>query len=197
MPELKGAELIEGRVCVPSPARHERHGKPQGIVGAWLATYGAATPGVQFSVAGTVRLDFENEPQPDGMLFIDPMRGGQARVDEDDYVSGAPELIVEVSASTASFDLHEKLGVYRRNGVLEYVVLRVEDGELDWFVLEDTEYVRLSPDTDGLMKSRVFPGLWLDPAALLAQDTAGVLRTLQAGLASEAHAGFVRRLAGS
>jgi Uma2 family endonuclease len=194
MPELKGAQLIEGRVYMPSPVRHSRHSKPHGIVGSWLGTYAAATPGVEFGFGGTVRLDLENEPQPDAFLFIDPAFGGHARVDEDDYVAGAPELIAEVSASTASFDLHEKLTVYRRNGVQEYFVWRTEDRAADWFGLERTEYVRFVPDGDGLLKSRVFPGLWLDAAFLIALDLAAVLRALQRGLASEAHAEFVRRL---
>lgn len=142
-----------------------------------------------------MRLDLDNEPQPDAILFIDPARGGQTRIDPDDYVSGAPEFVAEVSASTASYDLHEKLGAYKRNGVLEYLVWRVEDREIDWFVLEGTEYRRLAAEADGTLQSRAFPGLWLDPAALVALDAAAVLDTLRRGLATDAHGAFARRLA--
>lgn len=192
MPDVNRAELIEGVVHMPSPVRHARQGKPNLLVASWIGAYAAATPGVDGSTGGTVRLDLDNEPQPDALLFIVPAKGGQVRIDDDDYVSGAPELVVEISASTASYDLHEKFTVYRRNGVREYLVWRVDDGAVDWFVLEGSEYHRQEPDIDGHLKSRTFPGLWLDPAALLAHDAGGVLAALQKGLATEAHAAFGR-----
>ena len=77
---------------------------------------------------------------PDVLLRIEPQAGGQSRVGDDDYLEGAPELIVEIAASSAAYDLHDKLRVYRRNGVREYVVWRVHDRQLDWFALEDDEY---------------------------------------------------------
>ena len=188
MPHLKKAELIEGIVYMPSPVRHRVHGRPHSQVIGWLALYEAATPGVQVGDNSTVRLDLDNEPQPDAILLIDPERGGQTRLSEDGYIEGAPELIVEVTASTASYDLHAKLHVYRRNGVREYVVWRVQDEAIDWFVLREGQYERLPPAADGYLHSAVFAGLWLDPAALLRQDLATVLAVAQQGLASPAHA---------
>ncbi|MGE0707428.1 MAG: Uma2 family endonuclease [Planctomycetota bacterium] len=120
--------------------------------------------------------------------------GGQTR-DEDGYVAGAPELVAEVAASSVSYDLHDKLGAYRRNGVREYLVWRVLDRALDWFVLRDERYEPLAPVGDGTLRSAVFPGLWLDPRALLAGDLAAVLARLQAGLASPEHGAFRARLA--
>jgi Uma2 family endonuclease len=119
---LKKAELIEGVVYVPAALRYRRHGKPHGLIMTWLGVYEAATPGVESADNTTVRLDWENEPQPDALLRIDEACGGQSWISEDDYVEGAPELIVEIAASSASYDLHDKLRVYRRNGVLEYLV---------------------------------------------------------------------------
>jgi Uma2 family endonuclease len=194
MPHLKKAELIEGVVYVPSPVRHRLHGRPHTHVIAWLGQYEASTPGVEASDNSTVRLDLDNEPQPDALLLIDPQRGGQTRLSEDGYIEGAPELVVEVASSSASYDLHAKLHAYRRNGVREYVAWRVLDQEIDWFVLREGHYERLQPNRDGLLQSEVFAGLWLDPAALVRGDVAAVLATGQQGLASPEHTAFLARL---
>ncbi|MDH3600278.1 MAG: Uma2 family endonuclease [Candidatus Tectomicrobia bacterium] len=194
MPHVKKAELIEGVVYMPSPVRHRLHGEPHSYVMGWLVLYKASTPGVQVSDNSTVRLDLDNEPQPDAILLIDPERGGQTRLSEDGYVEGAPELVVEVASSSASYDLHAKQHVYRRNGVREYVVWRVLDQAVDWFVLREGEYERLQPGADGLLRSNVFAGLWLDPDALVQDDLATVLATVQQGAASLEHEAFVARL---
>ena len=141
----------------------------------------------------TVRLDEDNELQPDALLRIETDRGGQARRSEDDYLEGPPELVAEVASSSVSIDLHAKLNVYRRNGVREYVVWRVQDGAIDWFILRGGEYQRLQPGSDGLIKSEVFPGLWLDVAAMLRGDLRTVLAALEQGTHSAEHAEFVRR----
>ncbi len=194
MPHLKKAELIEGVVYVPSPVRHRYHGHQHTHMTGWLGQYEAHTPGVEASDNATVRLDLDNEPQPDVLLFIDPACGGQARIDADGYIEGAPELVAEVASSSASYDLHAKLRVYRRNGVREYIVWRVLDQEIDWFVLRAGQYERVPLDAEGLYRSEVFPGLWLDPAALLRGDLATVLAVVQHGLASPEHAAFATRL---
>jgi Uma2 family endonuclease len=193
MPGLKKAELIEGVVFLPSPVRHEGHGWQHNALGTWLGTYSAATPGVQPSDNASVRLDLDNEPQPDALLLIDPRCGGQVRI-TDGYIEGAPELAAEVSGSSVSIDLNSKLRVYRRNGVREYLVWRVRDGALDWFVLRQGQFVRLDPEPDGTLHSPTFPGLWLDPQALVQLQTARVLQVLQQGLASAEHAAFVAKL---
>jgi Uma2 family endonuclease len=154
--------------------------------------YRAATPGTTSVGNTTVRLDLDNEPQPDVLLRI--ARGGTSRISDDGYVEGPPELVVETSASSASYDLHDKLRGYRRNGVQEYIVRRVLDGAIDWLALREGMYLRLEPDDEGILRSEVFPGLWLDFPALLSGDLAKVLATLQQGLASPEHAAFVERL---
>lgn len=194
MPSLKKAELIEGVVYMPSPVRHRRHGRPHLHLGTWIGVYEAATPGVEGADNTTARLDLENEPQPDLLLLIDPQRGGQATITEDDYIAAAPELVAEVASSSASYDLHTKLDAYRRNGVKEYIVWRVLDQAVDWFVLRDEQYEPLAPDSDGFHKSTVFPGLWLDAAALICGDLARVFAVVQQGTASAEHAEFVARL---
>ena len=114
--------------------------------------------------------------------MIKPECGGQARISDDDYVEGAPELVAEIAASSVSYDLGKKLHVYERNGVREYLVWRVQDREIDWFVLRDGRFEALAPGDDGILRSTVFPGLWLDRAALLRGDLAAVLAALQQGL---------------
>jgi Uma2 family endonuclease len=193
MADLKKAELIEGVVYVGSPVRFDHHARPHAVLMGWLMTYWFQTPGVEVADNGTVRLDERNEPQPDAALMIERGCGGRAQVSADDYVEGAPELVAEVSASSVRLDLGPRLDAYRRNGVQEYVVWRVDDAAVDWFVLRAGQYERL-PLTEGAYRSEVFPGLWLDPAALIATDRAAVLRVLQQGLASAEHAAFVVRL---
>jgi Uma2 family endonuclease len=195
-PEIKKAELIEGIVYMPSPVRADRHGDPHFIVITWLGNYQVATPGVRGSDNATLRLDFLNEPQPDVILQLDPAVGGHSYVDADGYLQGAPELIVEVAASSVSYDMHQKKNVYARHGVIEYLVLLPMEQQIAWFVLRDGHYERLRPDRDGILRSQVFPGLWLQPIALLENDLATLLALLQQGLASSEHAAFVSQLKG-
>ncbi|MDJ0736960.1 MAG: Uma2 family endonuclease [Nostocaceae cyanobacterium] len=194
MPNVKKAELIEGIVYMASPLRFRSHAQPHSLVMVWLGTYKVMTPGVELGDNATVRLDLDNEPQPDAVLLIDPSLGGQTNISEDDYIEGAPELVVEVAASSASNDLHDKKRVYRRNGVREYIVWQVFENKLDWFSLQAGEYIPLEADTDGIIKSLVFPGLWLVSAALLVGDMKQVLAVLQQGLDSQEHTDFLQTL---
>ncbi len=194
MPEVKKAELINGVVYMGSPVRFRNHARPHSHIVTWLGNYEAATPGTLQFDNTTVRLDEDNEPQPDAGLMIEADRGGQAIIDRDDYIRGAPELIVEVAASSASRDLNIKKRAYELRGVREYVVWRVRQGALDWFELSEGAFVRRALDAEGLHKSVVFPGLSLDPMALLRGDLAAVLDRLRLGLASPEHAEFVARL---
>jgi len=195
MPHIKRAELIEGVVYVPSPV-HLSHGKAHGQAIVWLGTYCAATSAVELGDNTTIRLDLDNEFQPDVLLRIDPTVGGRSRVSADDYVEGAPELIMEIASSSTSYDLHDKLKVYRRNRVQEYVVWQVYDRRVDWFVLSEDEYVSLPADASGVIHSQVFPGLRLAVEALLNGDLASVLAELQKGLETPEHAAFIQRLGG-
>lgn len=197
MPDLSKAELIEGVVHLPPAAlRFRSHGQPHSRLNGWLAFYEALTPGVSVGTEPTVKLNHRNYPQPDVVLMIDHDRGGQAHLSKDDYIEGAPELAIEISASSVSIDLGIKKTAYRRYGVKEYIVWRVFDRALDWFYLSSSEsdYVKLSDDDSGVIKSPTFPGLWLASEALLQGDTAQVFAQLQAGLATDEHAAFVAQL---
>jgi Uma2 family endonuclease len=194
MPHLKKAELIEGEVYMSSAVRYRQHGHPHSRLVNWLANYETDTPGVEAGDNSSVRLDVDNEPQPDGFLLVLPERGGNARISEDDFIEGAPELVAEVSSSSVSFDLGKKLNVYRRCGVREYIVWRVRDRQVDWFVNREGRFEPLAPSADGILRSTVFPGLWLDPAALVQNRKAIVKAVLEQGLKSPEHAEFVARL---
>ncbi len=194
MPHLKKAELIEGVVSMPPPVSLGEHAGPHANLVTWLGTYEAFTPGVMGAAEGSVRLGASSMPQPDAMLFIRPAHGGRVRISADDYVEGGPELVVEVAASSIPLDTGPKLQLYQRYDVQEYIVWRVPDGEIDWFVRRGGQYTRLPPDAAGIYRSEVFPGLWLDAAALVRRDLGRVLSLLQQGLASPEHADFVAQL---
>jgi Uma2 family endonuclease len=193
MPHVKKAELIEGVVHMSSPVSFEGHGEPQAHLLMWLGLYRAFTLGTRVADNATVRLDLDNEPQPDGLLIIDPSRGGRTTI-TDDFITGGPELAAEVASSSASIDRNTKLRAYRRNSVQEYLLWRVRDRAIDWFALRAGQYDPLTVGADGVVRSQVFPGLWLDVQALLADDLARVVAVLQLGLASPEHADFVARM---
>jgi len=193
-PDVKKAELIEGVVYMATPVRAQQHGRPHSDIMGWLSLYRAPTPGIMSLDNTTVRLDNDNEPQPDALLRLDTTLGGQSRIAEDDYLEGPPELIVEIAASSAAYDLHSKRRVYQRSGVQEYLVVQMYEQWVDWFVLRDGVYEPLKADEAGILRSEVFPGLWLDVEALLTGDLAAVLAVLGEGVASEEHTAFVARL---
>ncbi|MGD1866294.1 MAG: Uma2 family endonuclease [Phormidesmis sp.] len=192
MPAHIKAELIEGVVYLPAAVRIRKHAQPHHDLITWTGVYRALTPGVMGCDNATVRLDADNEPQPDILLRIE--KGGQSRISEDDYLEGAPELAVEIAASSASYDLHDKKNAYRRNGVQEYVVWEANNQRINWFSLQAGEYVSLEPDEKGILRSQVFPGLWLDVQAFVTGDMNQVLETLRVGINSQAHQDFVKKL---
>jgi Uma2 family endonuclease len=194
-PRVKKAELIERTVyLMASPLHFESHAEPHAIIMTWLGSYWFATPGVRLGDNATVRLDADNEPQPDALLRLPEHAGGKSRLSKDDYIEGAPELVVEIAASSASYDLHQKRQVYRRNGVQEYIVWQVYEKRLDWWVLIDGEYVAVTPDSTGLLRSHTFPGLVLDVAALLKGSGATLLEKLHHALRTPEHQAFVKSL---
>ncbi len=179
MPSLKKAELIQGKVIMSSPVRTDVHARPDSVLQTWLGVYAATfADTVDAVINATVKLGPDDVAQPDGALYL---LQGQASLDEKGYLIGSPELVVEIAASSASIDAREKLASYRRAGIKEYLLWRVLDETLEWFVLDDDEYVPLE-DSDGVIKSRTFDGLWLDGYAALAGDRAAVLSCLQRGL---------------
>jgi Uma2 family endonuclease len=196
MPDLKKAELIEGVVHMASPVRHVQHGGPHGLLGGWLARYRAKTPGLILSDNASLRLDGDNEPQPDLLLAIPAHRGGTLHIAADGILEGSPDLIVEIAASSASYDLHSKRHVYRRNGVWEYLVWRTEDRAIDWFALDGGTYVPLSVDSDGHLRSRRFPGLWLPVAEALADDLQALHDAVDRGCSTAGHRAFAAQLRG-
>ena len=179
---------------MPSPVRFVQHGQAHIALAGWLANYLAATPGVTGSDNVTVRLDYENEVQPDAFLRLDVALGGRSSITEDDYIAGAPELIVEIAASSVAYDMYDKRRVYARNGVQEYLVAQAYEQRVDWFALSEGVYGAVQPDANGVLRSGVFPGLWLPVDALWAGDLARMLQVLQQGLASEGHQKYVASL---
>jgi Uma2 family endonuclease len=191
MPHVKKAELIEGIVYMPSSVRVRNHGLPDSLVHLWLGLYASETPSVECVGNTTVRLDLDNEPQPDLILFKLPEKGGQARISADDYIEGPPELVVEIAGSSRAYDLHQKKGAYRRNGVREYIAWITGERRLIWWELRNGDYQEIIPQADGLLKSGVFPGLWLNVPALLSGDKKALVEALRLGLDSSEHRAFL------
>lgn len=194
LPMLKKAELIDGVVFMSAAVRDDVHGEPHGLLMAWLVNYALMTPGVRSADNSSVRMDEENMPQPDGCLRLPRELGSTVTRAIDGYLEGAPDLVVEVSASSASIDLHRKFDVYRAHGVREYVVWRTVDEAVDWFVLRQGEYQPIPLDAQGWYKSELFPGLWLNPQVLLYGFPTAIHAMMHVGMESAEHATFVSRL---
>ncbi len=193
MPPGTRAELIDGVVYMPSPVGRS-HGRAHPPVTVWLDYYAENTPGVEFLDNATTILGWKSEMQPDGLLRILPECDGRTW-DEGAFIGGGPELVVEISRATRSVDLGPKKADYERAGVQEYVVRAIDPDEVHWFGQHRGELVPRSADDDGLYRSTVFPGLWLDPAALLAGDRSRLRAVVDQGCATAEHAAFVARLA--
>ena len=195
MPDVR-AELIQGVVYM-SAAALPRHGRIHSIVSAWAATYEYETEGMETYIDTSAILGERSEPQPDTFLIIPPEKGGQMRWSEEfpEYLEGAPEFIAEVANSSESYDLHQKREDYEQHGVREYLVVALKQKRVYWFVNRGDRFEELSPDADGILKSTVFPGLWLDPAAHLAAKSKRVIDVLKLGLATPEHAAFAAALA--
>jgi hypothetical protein len=193
MPPDTRAELVGGIVYMPSPMRLD-HGNSSRIVAGWFLHYQWKTLGVTGADGATLKLDFKGEPQPDHMLRIPAELGGQTHVDDQGYLAGAPEMVVEVARSSRSFDLNQKKADYERVGVREYVVVEREPDRIHWFVLRHKRFQVLRPGPDGIYRSEVFPGLWLDAKALYAEDLPRLMEILDQGLATPEHAAFVAKL---
>ncbi|HUA61099.1 MAG TPA: Uma2 family endonuclease [Verrucomicrobiae bacterium] len=181
MPDLKRAELIDGVVYMPSPVS-DFHDDFHTRMSFWLTSYAASTPSCRSGITGTWLMSPDSAPQPDLTLRLRPERGGQSRI-EGKYAAGAPELIVEISHTTAAKDKGVKLRLYERSGVREYITVMPHEQEIVWRELVNGSYREIALDADGLFRSRVFPGLWLDPAALWAGDLAGLADAVQRGVA--------------
>ncbi len=192
MPELKRAELIGGTIYMPSPLAIP-HSSNEIRVSVWLSLYGDATPGCQALAQATTRM-FTDAPQPDCQLRILEECGGKSGV-EGDYVRGAVELVAEICHSSAAYDLHQKKDLYRKVGVEEYVAVLVREKKVLWHRWQKGGYGFLSPDKYGIFHSVVFPGLWLNPKSLFADDLSELKRVLELGIKTPEHAAFVEKLA--
>jgi Uma2 family endonuclease len=194
MPPETRAELVGGVVYIPSPVSYD-HGEPDNNVSGWLFHYKRFTPGVRSPNDVTVKLDPKGEPQPDCQLRIPEELGGQTKIDAQGYITGPPELVVEVARSSRHYDLNEKKADYQRARVREYVVVELGPDRIHWFIRRGSSFAQLRPGPDGIYRSHVFPGLWFDPDALFAEDLDRLIQVLEQGLATPEHAEFVAKLA--
>jgi Uma2 family endonuclease len=193
MPEGTWAELVGGVVYMPSPLRGE-HGEYDDVVSYWVVHYKRLTKGLRSGKNSTVILDSSGETQPDGHLRIPQALGGQTRI-ERGFIVGAPELAIEIARSSRYYDLGAKKSDYERAGVQEYLVFELDPNRIHWFIRRGDYFEDLLPGPDGIYRSEVFPGLWLDPEAFYAEDLDRLVEVLEQGRATPEHAAFVSRLA--
>jgi Uma2 family endonuclease len=193
MPEHIRAELIGGVVSMASPLGLG-HGRSNVPVVIWLDHYAELTTGVEVVENASVFLEDYGELQPDVILRILPENGGRTR-DQGRYYANGPELIVEIADTTLRKDLGPKLADYERAGVSEYIVFGIDPLLVRWHLRVEGRLVEVEPDADGIFRSKVFPGLWLDPAALLRGDRRRLREVVNLAVATAEHADFLRRLA--
>jgi hypothetical protein len=191
MPGLKFAELFDGVVYMPSPVSVE-HGRRDGLMQLLLATYAARTA-VCVNITNATWLMGGSAPQPDIAVRLLPEFGGMT--DTSGFLAvGAPELVVEICRSSRSYDLGPKLALYQRAGVPEYLAVLIEDQRIEWRYLEGGSYRLMQPDENGVFKSRIYPGLWVDETAFWAGDSPRSLEVLEAGLLSTECRDFLKRV---
>jgi Uma2 family endonuclease len=195
MPEVR-AELIGGIVYMTSPQKLP-HGYHQLKLAQLTGGYVDETPGTDGCVNATSILGPDAEPEPDTCLYILPECGGQTAADNQGYLTGAPEWVGEISDSTESIDLNRKKLDYEKAGVREYTVAALRSKQVFWFIRRRGKFKPLPEGTDGIIRSEIFPGFWLDPDAFLNRDSKRLRAALRQGLASPEHAAFVAKLANS
>jgi hypothetical protein len=188
-------EFQNGKEMIVPPISAEGHSLPDNHLQTWLGVYSAHTLGVQSLGPTTTILPSKTTGlEPDSVLRVLPTHGGSSTIGTDKFIHGAPELLAEISFTSGARDFGKKFDAYQADGVPEYLIWRTAEKEVHWFALKRKKYVALKPHADGTLRSVVFPGLWLDVTALLANDMAKVLATLQQGIASPEHAAFVAKL---
>jgi Uma2 family endonuclease len=193
LPDVR-AELLEGVVYLMSSPISADHGRPHALLMTSLGTYEAHTSGAMLYDSITIRLGISSDPEPDGVLLIPEEYGGRTRISDDRYVEGNPELVFEIARTSQDYDETIKLPIYARNGIPEYLLWKVEEGVIDWLTLRNGRYEKLLPGDDGITRSLIFPGLWLDLAALLQGDLKRLIHVITQGCASIEHGNFVQLL---
>ncbi len=188
------AELIGGTVYVSPPSR-ALHALGFTPLLTLCGLYESRTPGVESGAEATIQLGPDSEPQPDIFVPIRPEYGGQSGNSSDGYITGAPELLIEIAHSSRSIDLHAKRDDYQRYGVHEYLVVCVEERRIRWFDLAAN--TTIDTPGDGILRVRKFPGLWIDESAFFARDFGRLIAVLEQGLATVEHTAFAKQLVAS
>ena len=164
---------------MPSPVRADAHAKPDGLIQGWLFSFSLTRPDLEVYPNATIVLDSDNTLQPDAIFCSAPRAGGRVWLNQKGYLCGAPEIVCEVAASSATVDLHSKKEAYRRNGIGEYIVWLTQENKVRWLTLVEDHFEERELES-GNVESTQFPGLILDVAALLAFDKVKLIAALSA-----------------
>ena len=177
IPELKQAELIKEVVYLASPVSTAR-GSYDILLGSWLSFYAYAS-GQDLLITGNTTLLLDDRSfQPD--IAVVKRRQGLAKTP---YLEQLPDLVVEISYSSQSYDLGPKLAAYRSAGIRDYITVLLREQRVEWRVLSGSRYRVLNASKDGILRSVNFPGLWLDTNALFPHDRQRLFGAIHSGLA--------------
>lgn len=104
--------------------------------------------------------DNDNVFQPD-ILFIS---AGRIKEIVHERISGAPDLVIEIlSPSNAYYDLRQKMGVYEKYGVKEYIIVDPIQENADIYSLRDGAYhLNQKAEKSEILNSVILPGLSFD-----------------------------------
>lgn len=191
-PDDTSFELIEGIVQMASPV-HSGHQRCEKILSRILDRFELETPGIEYLCEQTLHLGDDTTLEPDLLARVLPHFGGKCLDTPDGFLSGPPELVIEVSGSSLTNDLNRKRRVYARFGVREYLVFDLADHVCRWFDL--TTSTELEIDIDHICRLKSMPGCWLAIDAIFNDDFRQSIPVIQAGLASPEHRAFVEELA--
>ena len=195
MGEGAWAELIDSVVHLDRVPGDYTSGRTRATLSGWIGSYRLHTPNLQAAIHLTTFVDTRNVFQP----AVSLMRSDTARqrLGKDGYLRGSPDFACEVrEGGDGCVDLNAKRLAYEQAGLGELlVVLLDKPWRVRWLSLVHGAFADVHPDpADGLFKSRVFPGLWLDVDALFADDLQRLSAAVERGCATPEHAAFVERL---
>lgn len=157
-------------------------------VSYWLCQYRRSTPCVESLGRVSIFLDPTTEIETTAAMWLTPGADDRPRWQR---CEGVPELLVEVTATVHNKVFRRRLRVYEQSEIHELLVVTGDPRDTALYARENGRFARVSPADDGSYRSRVFPGLWLDPSALFSDEWNEMAACLDRGMATEEHAAFV------
>jgi hypothetical protein len=132
MPPETRAELIGGVVFMTPPHRLS-YGRMGMLVTGWHSWHEMKTAGLDGANHCTIKMDVQCEVEPECSLRMPETLGGKSWIDEEGYLCGAPEMVVEIDDHSRDLDLILKKSEYERVGILQYLFVGLDPEGIHWF----------------------------------------------------------------